>query len=38
MSWQAAIRYYGGLIRDWLAHKLHRPKPSPECMEAFACL
>lgn len=38
MSWRAAIRYYGGLLRDWLAHKLHRPRPAPECMEAFACL
>lgn len=31
-------RYYGGVLRDWLAHHLHRPKPSPGCLEARTCL
>ena len=30
--------YYWNLLRDWLAHLLHRPNPSPECMEARQCL
>lgn len=28
--------YWGRILRDWLAHKLHRPKPSPTNLEAFA--
>lgn len=31
-------RYYGGVLRDWLAHRLQRPKPSPGCLEARTCL
>lgn len=33
-----ALGYYGGVLRDWLAHRLQRPKPSPGCLEARTCL
>ena len=28
------LLWWGRLLRDWLAHKLHRPKPSPNNVEA----
>lgn len=29
-----AVRYWIGALRDWLAHKLHRPRPAADCIEA----
>ena len=31
-----AIRYWAQILRDWLAHKLHRPRPAADCIEARA--
>lgn len=30
------VRYVGRVLRDWLAHRLQKPKPSPNNVEAFA--
>jgi Phage related protein. len=33
---KSGLRYWTRLLRDWLAHKLHRPRPAPDCIEARA--
>ena len=30
------LLWWGRLLRDWLAHKLHRPVPATDCIEARA--
>lgn len=30
------LLWWGRLLRDWLAHKLHRPVPAADCIEARA--
>lgn len=32
----AQLRYWAQVLRDWLAHKLHRPMPATDCIEARA--
>lgn len=37
-KWRTGLGYYGRCLWTWLAHRLHRPKPSPDNVEAFAWL
>lgn len=32
------LGYYWGVLRDWLAHRLHRPEPASGVLEARSCL
>lgn len=32
------LGYYWGVLRDWMAHRLHRPQPASGVLEARTCL